>query len=671
MLQLRHQQFQRRMSRHWLNSSKSNDQFNDEYESGQQERSSRSTLGGIARDRIRRNDRSQRRVHQGISHNPLTRRQNSILRPGNNIRSNANSTKGSFQIFVEEKGENAYNLDQEFGEDERATIARASDRKKENTMTAERWNERGGMQSSYPKTASSTSRTKGPLPAFSVFVDEECAAENERQEKEQEKQMQRQRQVRDERTFKERDTEGMAEKLFRDPVRYLKDPNRLKSENLVMSQRLNKEETDNPKAERKSRAGFSKRLLKNENGEEQCFEEARAKAGTYTLLVDSSNNFNLLQNVMKADQSSQMDMDDGGAIMDISMSESLSRSTECFTDSNKMIGNKQLELNNEGKRLFDHVDASFEAGLNQTAISHASSTVNEIDIVGLGPQGKQVEETINTKFAMRELSMMFSSPAFGIGNDRRRLDHSHASKIDELEAYEGKADVSFGNVGDNVMLDNSICNNGKVETSHEGGKKKDDAGFLIFQDENCPDRDKTSRNMSQTSNSFQIHNDTNEGSVVRGGHQNLENKAQSGIGFQIFVEGNDESVEKSSNQSPKDTAYSAIPFQIYDDEKENMSQQRAEGQVENGDTASISDAIALLDGKIEAGDNNSFSSCEQNNCTSVSDGEDTADATLFNEIFQEESRYDERDSIVKNKKAKIVAAEDVGKNGGNGRKPVR
>ena len=77
-------------------------------------------------------------------------------------------------------------------------------RKKENTLEAERWNERGGLQASRKKA----SRSTGPLPAFSVFVDEECAIQNERQEIEHGQQMNRQKQVRDERTFRERPDEG-------------------------------------------------------------------------------------------------------------------------------------------------------------------------------------------------------------------------------------------------------------------------------------------------------------------------------------------------------------------------------------------------------------------------------------------------------------------------------
>ena len=208
MLKLRHQQFQRRMSRHWLNSSKTNDQINDEYDREEENTSSRSTLGGISSDRLHRSDRSRSRVHQGNSHNSLMRRQNGSRRTAPQQSNSRVSQKGSFSIFVEETGENAYNLDQKFAGGDRAPIARESDRKKENSLAAERWNERGGMQHSYQKTT--MQRSTAPQPAFSVFVDDECAAKNKRQEQHQADQKERHRHVRDERTFKERDGEGMV-----------------------------------------------------------------------------------------------------------------------------------------------------------------------------------------------------------------------------------------------------------------------------------------------------------------------------------------------------------------------------------------------------------------------------------------------------------------------------
>ena len=202
MLKVRHKQFQRRMSRHWLNSSKMNDHLNDEYEDNEPQNMLRSTLGGISRDRLDRNDRS--RSSRRVQHN-LTRRNNTTI-PNSNGKNSSVNNDGAFSIFVESEGENAY-LDQSFAENDRSVIARDSERKKENTLDAERWNERGGLQASL---VNKSSRSKGPLPAFSVFVDEECANYNERQELEHGQQMDRQRQVRDERTFRERPSEGMV-----------------------------------------------------------------------------------------------------------------------------------------------------------------------------------------------------------------------------------------------------------------------------------------------------------------------------------------------------------------------------------------------------------------------------------------------------------------------------
>ena len=210
MLRLRHQQFQRRMSRHWLNSSKANDQLNDEYEDNEHTSNnrSRSLLGGVSRDRLHRNDRSRSRAQHGNSHSRLTGRMLSA-RPEGGGKSNSANSNGSFAIFVDSEGESAY-LDQDFKENNRAVIARDSDRRKENMLEAERWNERGGLRVSSQKRMTSRSRSKGPLPAFSVFVDEECAIQNNRQKLEQEQQMDRQRQVRDERTFRERGDEAMV-----------------------------------------------------------------------------------------------------------------------------------------------------------------------------------------------------------------------------------------------------------------------------------------------------------------------------------------------------------------------------------------------------------------------------------------------------------------------------
>mmetsp|Transcript_20600 Transcript_20600/g.23120 ORF Transcript_20600/g.23120 Transcript_20600/m.23120 type:complete len:1260 (-) Transcript_20600:14-3793(-) len=638
ILKVRHQQFRRRMSRHWLNSSKVSDQLNDEYEDGEQNSRSRSTLGGISQDRLDRNDRSRSRVQQGSRQNNLTQRNDSKRSPSN--RTNSVKNNSAFSIFVEPKGENAY-LDQNFAENDRPVIVRDSERKKENTLEAERWNERGGLQASRKKMSS---RSTGPLPAFSVFIDEECAVRNDRQEIEHSQQIDRQRQVRDERTFRERTGEGMAEKLVRDPVRYLRDPSRFASETTVdasVSQRHEEHEMKT-KTERKNRAGFDKRLLKNRKGEVQCFEEVRAKTGSFTLLVGTSNNFNLLQNMIKADQSSHMDLDgDEEEYMDASMSESLSRSIQTSARSNKIFGKERIESKSEGKILLQPVDVSFGTGLNQTAISNASSTINEIDNFGLS--GKQEEETINTKFAMRELSMMFSSPNFEVDSTRKRRDLSRTSRINESVAHDNiEVNALFGNVGDGIMLNNSICNTAIEDTRGEersfpktklrkdyesttGEKfqkvnKNDNVGITIFQDKKSLNEEKVQTG-TQSGIEFQIYDEGNENIVEPKIYDEDVNR------FQIYVEEHlDTEEQKMDGKNDSENSNQKRPIKENFEMKLNEDK-RCSNLFEKGDTASISDAIALLEDGGKPSDG------------AIGDeGEETADLSLFNEIFQDESK---------------------------------
>ena len=109
---------------------------------------------------------------------------------------------------------------------------------------------------------------------------------------------------------------NQAEKLARDPLRYVRDPSQLESDVAAEEQDRSKanEETVKTatKSERgRSRTGFSKGLLQNSHGEEQSFEEARAITKCYTVASPSAN-FNLLH-VDMADQSSQMDLDEDGS----------------------------------------------------------------------------------------------------------------------------------------------------------------------------------------------------------------------------------------------------------------------------------------------------------------------------------------------------------------------
>ena len=177
-------------------------------------------------------------------------------------------------------------------------------------------------------------------------------------------------------------------------MRYVRNPSKLATDQGLADDR----EDLPPKAEKTQSTltcGFNKRLVvKDTDGQEQCFEEGRARARYYHLAWEK---FNLLE-VAQVDDST----------MDVSM-ESMDEGDR------KPPAHCSSKLRTAPKALF-FGDASIDSCYNMNNISTASSTVNERDAVGVAT-GKE-EETINTKLAMRELSMMFSSPAMGLNDTR-------------------------------------------------------------------------------------------------------------------------------------------------------------------------------------------------------------------------------------------------------------
>lgn len=79
-------------------------------------------------------------------------------------------------------------------------------------------------------------------------------------------------------------------------------------------------------------------------------------------------------------------------------------------------------------------------------MSSASSTIDQTFAVG-APSSKE-EPTINTQFALRELSMMFSSPAFGLNESKVTVDDfcCHRHILDNSCSSEGCSSVKVGDV---------------------------------------------------------------------------------------------------------------------------------------------------------------------------------------------------------------------------------
>lgn len=252
----------------------------------------------------------------------------------------------------------------------------------------------------------------------------------------------------------------------------MRDPTQLDSDQQAdeeANQGKNEAPGPDAKKERKSRAGFDKRLLKDANGVEQSVEEARAVCRCFKA-APVSVNFNLLH-VAEVDQSvdmmgdSQMDLDDDDSIEDVSMAESVRASSRKTTDGKQPRKMTKLASTKKGRVLFKQ-EVSFEASLNQTAISAASSAVNEAEAVGL-PMGKE-EETINTKFAMKELSMMFSSPAFGNEDSVLQAERSQRARANQSQADDEGSEASYDNIADlvgHINLNNSILGD------EEGGEE--------------------------------------------------------------------------------------------------------------------------------------------------------------------------------------------------------
>jgi hypothetical protein len=353
--------------------------------------------------------------------------------------------------------------------------------------------------------------------------------------------------------------------LARDPLRYVKDPSQLQSD-IVAEEQEQEKANDHPrtaptsKSERRSRTGFSKRLLQNAQGEEQGFEEARANARFFTL-ASSANNFNLLH-VVKADQSSQMDLDEDGSV-DISMEDS-----EKANDSSVSLQPLKMQRVHSlpGSRALFRSETSFDASLNQTAISTASSTVHERDAVGV-PTNIE-EETINTKFAKGELSMMFSSPGFGADDAARKTEHAIRNQSDV-----SASDTSYDNVVD-IMdhhhLDNSVLNAEPSNTNeNEGprnpyGRSVSTPGFkdmALRELDSDPDAEGSlsCRSPIGSSTPYQLSQENPLG----GGERDLSNNP----GFQVFE-------DEEAKTSDSGRVSSGHGFQVYEDSAERDGERR-------------------------------------------------------------------------------------------------
>lgn len=488
--------------------------------------------------------------------------------------------------------------------------------------------------------------------------------------------------------------------LTKDPLRYVRNRAQLQSDTAIdrknESEAANQTSTSAPnsRSERKNKkgTGFDLRLLRNRQGEEQSFEEARANAKYFTIFP-SSENFNLLHTLID-DQSSQMDLDESSEDMSIGgFPEELTTNISAPYHS---VDTRDDSI--VSRRSVFQQGSSFDGSLNRTAVSTASSTVDEIAAVGVPT--KREEETINTKFAMRELSMMFSSPAVGADDMARKTERAFLNR--STSANDSSDHVM--NIMDHQRMNNSIfnieeddnnendgeCNTEGRDTStpgfhgmalreidgdQDGGHSlscqaqqrrgipsqlsqknplsrsevelHSDAGFLIFEDDRV---DENQAIVPKAKSSFAIFEDegeskSNQPPAIFEGKSTNPPRPKNKSSFATFQDVQEGTPDQSFSKDPrKRTSSKPSGFSIFENEKGvsplndvKQSPQSSCAESDNGETATLS----LFEGAIEMLGGNDDSNSQGSSANSVHEGQkrqsngDTASISLFNEAFAE------------------------------------
>ena len=583
-LESRFQQFQRRMASHWLNATQNGEDDLEDEENGQP---SRGVLVALSEDAVRRNDRRQRRGQH--STRPLFSQ--ATLADTTNTHPNENRSRNevrgenssqNFAIFVddsENRPDQSLLLNESTMYPLDRPIEREEDRKKENTMERQRWNERGGYEAAYDAQRARSRPVAQPLPPFAIHVDDECAAKHARDEEEALRSKIEMRGHRDERTFRERERAGMVEKLQEDPLLYIRDPSRFQEdqEAEVKEKRSNDDRgmkndpKANPKKEgRKTKrraTGYQQKLLKNSLGEEQSFEEARAIANYFTL-VDASANFNHLFPTCQSPS-----IDDSSMMIDQS-------DTSIVEIHSKRPSNLNVEdINNDDPNSRNQFSIPTPTPRNQ---STASSTVDEAAGVGLSEE--RIEQTINTQMAIRELSMMFSSPALEAGSKKA------AKRSGGLGHILNVSGVSHGDPMPSIIErpDDNGTENPTFDILDELAANAVDSSFARVPGSPPPNKPCTSKQQGAScASSFTIFNDGEENKDTCPDSQSnksqftctTRNKTVVEPSFSIFNDDQDVvepcGVQPCSVSQRKKRPIPTMSFSIYNDKK-NMANDSGE-----------------------------------------------------------------------------------------------
>jgi Mad3/BUB1 homology region 1 len=280
----------------------------------------------------------------------------------------------------------------------RTTLHRQAERRKENLPGVEAWNERGqGLVSLSAAAAAVPASYASTPPTFRVFVDPECAAQMEEEERTRRDELDRQKQW-----IRGGGTGGGAAGGGR-------------SGSSRAAAAAGGATSKSRAAQKQARlwwdvdsAAFDTQLLVNEGGEERCFEEARAHAGHYRLLdlpdkdLEPASASSSFESSADMDESADMVMmvgrlnlsaveNDNDPRRDLRRMVNRSGASESW-DASRSAG----RLGGGGRDAGEDADAS-------TATASAASAATAPSVAGPSP-------TVNTKWALNQLSVMFYSP---------------------------------------------------------------------------------------------------------------------------------------------------------------------------------------------------------------------------------------------------------------------
>ena len=427
-----------------------------------------------------------------------------------------------------------------------------------------------------------------------------------------------------------------AEKLSRDPLRYVLNPSKLTSDKLKPTKQedanqisiMNNKQSSSKRSGKhitiennnnKVSCGFDKKLLaKDEYGKECCFEEARAKVGYFTIL-SNEHNFNFLASETSLQTAtSLMDLEvtiddvemDEESSMDMIPNENHQQTTnthmKAALNATTLQGPKSGESPVKApmpRRVLFALDTSTcnTSKINQNT-SIASSTLDEQDAVG----ARDTEETINTKLAMRELSVMFSSPADGTRRDETEFQPS--SKKPLFSIYSGK-----GNVPEPLIKSAKYSEESIFEPDNEYDENAENQ---------CPTNPNARTNRTRGFNDCAMRElnqaaldeeKEEEELVQRAISERDNNDVNESQGFEIYVD--DDSV--GDNQIPVDHKSQNV-FTIYEEKTDNIEgSQRSEERMTHEKEAGF---MIFEDDKID---------------TKKACGEDEKEHTATLSIFEE------------------------------------